>query len=140
MKVKSRLYSLNFSETGCILGSIIDSRKIFIINRSYILASQWLPAAERRRSQFVLLKSQVNLTVIRQVNFEIFTRLPLFRFLASKTMCTNVFRSFAFKRYRIWPMWRNESTLLPRIQVHALIYETGHFCKWLGGFVYRCMH
>ena len=27
-------------------------------------------------------------------------------------------------------------TLLPRIQVHALIYKTAHFCKWLGGFVY----
>ena len=31
-------------------------------------------------------------------------------------------------------------TLLPRIQVHALIYETAYFCNWLGGFVFTCMH
>ena len=32
------------------------------------------------------------------------------------------------------------TTLLPRIQVHALIYETAHFCDWLDGFAYKCMH
>ena len=32
------------------------------------------------------------------------------------------------------------NTLLPRIQVHAFIYETTHFCKWSGGFVYKCVH
>ena len=28
-------------------------------------------------------------------------------------------------------------TLLPRNQVHTLIYKTAHFCKWLAGFVYQ---
>ena len=28
-------------------------------------------------------------------------------------------------------------TILPRIQVRALIYETAHFCNWLGVFVYK---
>ena len=31
-------------------------------------------------------------------------------------------------------------TLLPRIHVHALIYETAHFVEWSGGFAYKCMH
>ena len=31
-------------------------------------------------------------------------------------------------------------TLLLRIQVHAIIYETAYFYNWLGGFVYNCMH
>ena len=31
-------------------------------------------------------------------------------------------------------------TLSPRIQVHALIYETAYFLEWSGGFVYKCLH
>ena len=31
-------------------------------------------------------------------------------------------------------------TLLPHIQVYALIYETTHFLEWSGGFVYKCMN
>ena len=30
--------------------------------------------------------------------------------------------------------------LLTQIQVHALIYETAHLCKWLGGLINKCMH
>ena len=32
------------------------------------------------------------------------------------------------------------SSVLPCIQVHALIYKIAHFCNWLGGLVYKCMH
>ena len=31
-------------------------------------------------------------------------------------------------------------TLLPRIQMHPLIYETAYFLDWPSSFVYKCMH
>ena len=37
-------------------------------------------------------------------------------------------------------MERSKCTVLPRIHVHALIYEIAHFSSRPSGFVYKCMH